>query len=113
MAFIICSFQFLLIVKNEAFDLSQIMRSYASVACKKNGRLQPEFAVSVRRPDMDMRRLASLVGVEMKTERSDAQNGRHLSTIPHATWIAWKYFLPNSKLTHGSLEPEGEFGLIV
>ena len=58
----------------------------------KNGRLQPKFAVSVRRPDVDMRRLASLVGVEMKTERSDAQNGRHLSTIPHATWIAWKYF---------------------
>jgi len=82
----------LLIVKNEAFDLSQIMRSYASVACKKNGRLQPEFAVSVRRPDLDMRRLASLVGIEMKTKRSDAQNGWHLSTIPHATWIAWKYF---------------------
>jgi hypothetical protein len=66
MAFIICFFQFLLIVKNEAFDLSQIMRSYASVACKKNGRLQPEFAVSVRRPDVDMRRLASLVGVEVR-----------------------------------------------
>lgn len=92
MAFIICFFQFFLIFKNEAFDLSQVMRSYAPVACKKNGRLQPEFAVSVRRPDMDMRRLASLVGVEVKTERSDAHNGRHLSTIPHAAWIAWKYF---------------------
>jgi len=43
------------------------------VACKKNGRLQPEFAISVRRPDVDMRRLASLVGVEVKTERSDAR----------------------------------------
>jgi hypothetical protein len=63
----------LLIVKNEAFDLSQITRSYASVACKKNGRLQPEFAVSIRRPDVDMRRLGSLVSVEVKTERSDAR----------------------------------------
>jgi hypothetical protein len=92
MAFIICFFQFFLIFKNEAFDLSQVMRSYAPVACKKNGRLQPEFAVSVRRPDVDMRRLASLVGLEVKTERSDAQNGRLLSTIPHAACIAWKYF---------------------
>ena len=57
MAFIICFSEFLLIFKNEAFDLSQIMRSYAPVACEKNGRLQPEFAVSVGRPDMDMGRL--------------------------------------------------------
>jgi len=84
MAFIICFFQFLLIVKNEAFDLSQIMRSYAPVACKKNGRLQPEFAVSVRRSDMDMGRLTSLVGLEVKTERSDAQSSRHGFIIPHA-----------------------------
>ena len=85
MAFIICFFQFLLIFENEPFDLSQVMRSYAPVACEKNGRLQPEFAVSVRRPDMDMRRLTSLVGVEVKAERSDAQNCRHEFSIPHAT----------------------------
>jgi hypothetical protein len=48
-----------------------------------------------------MRRLASLVGVEVKTERSDAQNGRHLSTIPHATWIAWKYFFAESSEGRG------------
>jgi hypothetical protein len=65
MAFIICFFQFLLIVKNEAFDLSQVMRSYTPVACEKNGRLQPEFAISVRRPDMDMGRLTSFVGIEV------------------------------------------------
>ena len=85
MAFIICFFEFLLIFKNEAFYLTQITRSYAPVACEKNGRLQPEFAVSVGRPDMDMGRLTSLVGVEVKTERSDAQNCRHGFSIPHAT----------------------------
>jgi len=85
MAFIVCFFQFLFIFKNEAFDLSQIMRSYASVACEENGRLQPEFAVSVRRPDMDMGRLTPLIGVEVETERSDAQNGRHEIIVPHAT----------------------------
>ena len=51
---------------------------------QENGRLQPEFAVSVRRPDMDMGRLTSLVGLEVKTERSDAQNCRHELIIPHA-----------------------------
>ena len=55
----------------------------APVACKKNGRLQPEFAVSVRRPDMDMGRLTSLVGVEVKTERSDAHNCRHAVHRPN------------------------------
>ena len=51
---------------------------------QENGRLQPEFAVSVRRSDMDMGRPTSLVGVEVKTERSDAQNCRHGFIIPHA-----------------------------
>jgi hypothetical protein len=55
------------------------------VACEKNGRLQPEFALSVRRPDMDMRRLASLVGLEVKTETSDAQDCRHGFNLPCAT----------------------------
>jgi len=68
MAFIICFFQFLLIFENEAFDLSQVMRSYAPVACEKNGRLQPKLAVSVRCADMDMGRLTSLVGIKVKTE---------------------------------------------
>jgi len=84
MVSIIRLFEFLLISKKETFDLSQVMRSYAPVACQKNGRLQPEFAVSVRRPDMDMGRLISLVGVEVKTERPDAQNCRHVFAIPHA-----------------------------
>jgi hypothetical protein len=90
----------LLIVKNEAFDLSQIMRSYTPVACEKNGRLQPEFAISVRRPDMDMGRLTSFVGIEVKTERSDAQNGRHATTLPHAG-LHGNIFLPTSKVWHG------------
>ena len=51
---------------------------------QETGRLQPEFAVSVRRPDMDMGRLTSLVGVEVKTERSDAQSIRHGFIIPRA-----------------------------
>jgi hypothetical protein len=103
MAFIICFSEFLLIFKNEAFDLSQIIRSYAPVACEKNGRLQPEFAASVGCPDMDMGRLTSLVGVEVKTERSDAQNCRHGDIIPHAT-LQGNFFANVERNTHENEE---------
>jgi len=58
----------LLVFENQPFDLAQVMRSHSSVACQKNGWLKPEFAVSVRCSDMDMRGLIALVGVKVKSE---------------------------------------------
>jgi hypothetical protein len=92
MAFIICFFQFLLIFKNEALDLAQVMRSYAPVACEKNRRLKPEFAVSVRRPDMYgeahiPRRCKSENGTILCAELSAFTNHITLS-------VAWEYVLP-------------------
>ncbi len=68
MAVIICFSELLLVFENQTFDLTQVVRSDASVACQKNGRFQPEFAVSVRCPDMDMRGLIALVRIKMKSE---------------------------------------------
>jgi hypothetical protein len=68
MAVIICFSEYLLVFENEAFDLAQIMRFHASIACQKDGWLQPEFAVSVRRSNMDMRGLIALVGIKMESE---------------------------------------------
>jgi len=44
------------------------MESHSTIACEKDGWLQPEFAVSVWCPDMDMRGLIALVGVKVKSE---------------------------------------------
>jgi hypothetical protein len=68
MAVIICFSELLLVFENEALDLAQVVRSHASVACQKNGWFQPEFAVPVWCPDMDMRGLMALVGVKVKSE---------------------------------------------
>ena len=72
MVVIICFLQFLLILKYQFFYLAQVMHSHTPVVREKNRRLQPEFAVPVRRSDMNARRLTSLIGVEMKSEWPDA-----------------------------------------
>jgi len=64
----VCFSEFLLVFENEAFDQAQVMRLYATIICQKNRRLQPEFTVSVRGPNMNMRRLIAFVGIEMKSE---------------------------------------------
>ena len=68
MAVIICFSELLLVFENQTFDLAQVVRSDASVAGKKNRRFQPEFAVSFRCSDMDMRGLIALVSIKMKSE---------------------------------------------
>jgi hypothetical protein len=68
MAVIICFSELLLVFENQPFDLAQVMRSHASVACQKNGWLKPEFAVPVWCSDMNMRGLIALVGIKMKSE---------------------------------------------
>ena len=68
MAVMICFSEVLLVFENEAFDQAQVMRLYATIVRQENRRLQPEFAVTVRGPNMNMRRLVALVGIEMKSE---------------------------------------------
>ena len=72
MVFIIGLLQFLLILKYQFFYLAQVMHSHTPVAREKNRRLQPELAVPVSRSDMNVRRLTSLISVEMKSEWNDS-----------------------------------------
>ena len=71
MAVIIGFSKCLLIFKNEAFDLTKIMRPHTSVTSQKNGGFQPEFAFSIWSADMDVRWLVTFITVEVKPEGSD------------------------------------------
>jgi hypothetical protein len=68
MAVIICFSELLLVFENQALDLAKVMRSHSTVARQKNGRLKPEFAVTVRCSDVNMRGLIALVGIKMKSK---------------------------------------------
>jgi hypothetical protein len=100
MAVIICFSEYLLVFENEAFDLAQIMRFHASIACQKDGWLQPEFAVSVRRSHMDMRGLIALVGIKMESERMlQAEKQPRGSRFQQGCEVLRSYFLRTSKVS--------------
>jgi len=94
MAVIICFSECLLILENEVLNLAEVMRSHSPIASQKNRWFQPEFAVSVRCSDMDMRRFVALVGIKVKSEGPDAQNCRH-GTPYHMQRAGGNDFLPN------------------
>src|ERR1700682_5857778 len=56
--------------------------------------MQPELGFEIAGPDVDMRRLAALVGIEERAIRSPAQDGWHLALpppqTPHAGILAQK-----------------------
>ncbi len=65
-----------MMLEDKPLDRSHIVRLHPLNGSERNG-LEPEFALSVRRSHMDVRRLASLVGVEVEAERTDAKNRWH------------------------------------
>jgi len=65
------------VLENERFDPSQIMWTNPFVVAQKYGRIEPKLALSIRCPDVDMRRFMTFIRVKMKSKRTDAQDRRH------------------------------------
>ncbi len=57
---------------NYTFDVVQNMVCEASVL-SQGDRIEPEFAFTLRRANVDMRRFVSLVRVEMKPESTNSR----------------------------------------
>jgi hypothetical protein len=58
------------VLEDQALDRSYLVRANASVPCQSNG-IEPELALSLGRPDVDVRRLSSLIGVEVEPATTD------------------------------------------
>ncbi len=54
--------------KNQLLNAPQIVLSHSPVAGQPDGRLQPEPTLPVGSSHMDVRRLLSLIGLEVKPE---------------------------------------------
>lgn len=63
-----------MVFENKPLDLPWVVGPDATVARKHDRWCQPEFTLSIRRPDKDMRGLIALVSVKMKSECPDTQN---------------------------------------
>lgn len=62
--------------KDKSLDRADLVQLDA-LHGRQRDRFQPELALSVRRPHVDVWRLGSFIGVEMKPEKPDSQHGRH------------------------------------
>jgi hypothetical protein len=68
--------QDLFVLKDKPLDSPNLMRLDAG-GRSQGDRFEPELAFSVRSSNVDMRRLGALIGIEVKSERSDAKNRGH------------------------------------
>lgn len=62
--------------KHQSFYLSEYVRRQAMILCQPN-RLKPEFTFAVGRAHVDVSRLVTLVGVKVKSKRTDAEDSGH------------------------------------
>jgi hypothetical protein len=68
MVLIECLSQNVLMFKNQLFNASQVVGSHSPVAGQADGRHQPELALTLGCPNMNVRRLLSLIRVKVKPE---------------------------------------------
>ncbi|MDZ4287363.1 MAG: hypothetical protein U0984_05365 [Prosthecobacter sp.] len=66
-----------MIFVNVTFNFTQVAPVYTAIVGEQYGRIEPEFAFAIRGSNMNMGRLISLIRVEMKPERANAQDGGH------------------------------------
>lgn len=57
-----------MMLENQLLNAAQIVGSNSTVARQADRRLQPEFAFTIRCPNMNMGRFMTLVRVKMKPE---------------------------------------------
>jgi hypothetical protein len=82
------------VLKHKALDLTHLARSDASNRGKGN-RLKPKLALAVRRSDMNVRWLASFIGVKVKSVRADPHHRWHLFESSCVQDFGTRSFLPN------------------
>jgi hypothetical protein len=68
MVLIECLSQNVMMFENQLFNASQVVRSHSPVSRQADGRHQPKLALTLGRPDMNMRWLPSLIRVEVEPE---------------------------------------------
>lgn len=66
--FIKCFLQFLVVIVDQLLNAAEIVSFHAPVVCQNDGRIEPEFAFTVRSPDMNVNGFLSFIGIEMKPE---------------------------------------------
>jgi hypothetical protein len=65
-----------LVLEDQTFNDSYVVR-WNSAICGQANRLEPEFTLTLRRPNMHMGRFIHLVGVKVKSEPADSKDRRH------------------------------------
>jgi hypothetical protein len=94
MVFMVCLSQEFSVLKDQLLDVAQVVRTHATVSCQPDSRIKPELALALRSADMHMRWIIALIGIEMKSERSDPQHCRHKGNLSPGTDVATT-FSPN------------------
>jgi hypothetical protein len=73
--------QKLVILEDQFFNLPQVVPADSAIPRQQDCRLKPELALSVRRANVNVRRLVSFIGIEMKPERANTEDGRHRPSL--------------------------------
>jgi hypothetical protein len=55
-----------LVFENQLFDAAKVMCLDSTIVRQPNAGIEPEFALAIRRPDVNVCRLISFVGVKVK-----------------------------------------------
>jgi hypothetical protein len=71
-----------MVLKDEFFNLSNLMRWNAPICSESDTRIEPELALSIRRPNVDMGWFPPLIGVKVEAKIADSQNCGHCGKIP-------------------------------
>jgi hypothetical protein len=93
-----------MVLKDQFFNLSNLVRRNAPIRSEPDIRLDPELALSIRRSNVDMGRFLALVGVKMEPEIADSQHRRHSEKIPVTDPVVHR-LSPNELFT--PLNPQG------
>ena len=62
--------------ENQPLNSTKVEWTHSAVSREAHV-VQPEFAFAIRRANVDMRRLETLVRVEVEAERADPEDGWH------------------------------------
>ena len=55
-----------LVLENQLFDAAKVMSSDSAIVRQPNAGIEPEFALAIQRPDVNVCRFISFVGVKVK-----------------------------------------------
>jgi hypothetical protein len=70
-----------MVLKDQFFNLSNLVRRNAPICSESDTRFEPELAFSIGRPNVDMGRFPPLVGVKVESVIADSQHGRHCEQV--------------------------------